>query len=200
MRKLAYTVLTGLVGAVFLHLAIIFLIPVLAGGRTYAALAPIAGETADALVFAPPRLSGETPSDPAETPLPTVSGNDPFFASRVCAFDLSAGSFRVTSDDAPNFFSVAVLDDRDRVVFSLVDRLALDNRVDLEVLAKAEEGRRRQRQQAGLADPGEALPVFAARDQGLVVVRAFVPDATYAESVDAFLRGITCETIAFGAS
>jgi uncharacterized membrane protein len=192
MLRIAYAVLTGLAGAVFIHLVIIFLIPIVAGGRTYAALATVAAESGTAFVLPAGRVDPDGGSVASE-----IVGGDPLFATRVCAFDLSAGSFRVRSASAPEFFSLSVLNNRDQVVFSLVDRLAFANRIDLEILAKSEEGRYRLRQRAELANPGDALPVFVDGQQGLVVVRAFVPDATYSRFVTAFLSEMTCETIAF---
>jgi uncharacterized membrane protein len=184
MFRLVHAVIAGLVGAAFLHLLIVLLLPIVVGGRSHASLNSLASATGEPFV-----LSAEAARQAG------FVGIDPAFATRICPFDLSSGSFRVQSVGKVPFFSIAVLDEADTIAFSIVDRLSFSRAIDLEIFHRSEERRYRLRADTGLNENANTLPVFMEAFRGVVLVRAFQPDDSHALQVERFLKGLRCESL-----
>lgn len=185
MARFAYPAVLGLVGALLVHLLIVFMMPAVMGGRAHSALT----------------AADEGPGKPLVIGVDLAQGLgfrsfDPLFRVRVCPFDLADGSFAVRSNGGVPFFSAAVVDQTDTVAFSLTDRLSFERRIDMEILPRSEERRYRLREEAGGQTQSDTLPVFVDTPAGHVVIRAFIPDASFSAMVDDFLAGIQCETLA----
>ena len=180
MRSVAYAFLVGVVGAVVMHLLVVFLIPLLGGGRVYAALQDAASaEGPLVLTDAQARKAG-------------IVGGDPGFMTRVCFFDLDRGLLRVRSSGAVPFWSVAVLNTRDEVAFSLADRLAVRDRLDM-IVVKANGSATNV--SSTIDGAAEAVQVTVPQSIGYVLIRAFVPDPSQAEAVREFLQAVSCSSV-----
>jgi uncharacterized membrane protein len=178
MTRAIHILALGIVGAAIVHIAILVLLPVLSERDAWARLAA-EGD------FLKPIMLGS--SDGASS----VPLADPFLEGGACRFDLHHhGVLHVTAGGGAPFWSVSVYDRRGYNLYSFNDRTAAGGRLDLAVATSAQ-----------LTDLRRELPDALARSifvevenpQGIVVVRAFRPDATYEPVVAKFLESIACE-------
>lgn len=182
MYRILHILLLGLFGAVIVHIAILFLLPVYSERDVWLALS----EKAD--LYATVRLD-QGRSDPgrSEPGLPRI--DNPFFRAAVCRFDLEDGMARITTEGRVPFWSLSVYDRDGLNVFSLNDRSAEQAKLDVVVLDPAQMLQLRK----GLpGDLEHAVLVQADVTEGMVLVRAFTPDESWQRSVDAFLSGLRC--------
>jgi uncharacterized membrane protein len=108
--------LTGIV-----HICTIFLIPFLAESDGWSRLSAVAGD--DSFVEAP-----------ATGPETTVQGLDPLFLTGACRIRLDDAPATIAVEARDRFWSVALLDPRGTIIFSLNDRTALAGRLDMMVV------------------------------------------------------------------
>jgi uncharacterized membrane protein len=182
MRSIAYALLVGLVGAIVAHIAVVFLVPHITGGRAHQTLQSLF--TTDKPIV----LSA------GEAAAAGLVGADPAMRMRICLFDFSDGGLLVQSEDTTPFFTLSILNDRDQIAFSAVDRLMDRGLINLEILPATERLRRAQ------SDPqadNAAVPIFVEAERGYVVIRAFSGDDSTDSGVDTFLSKISCDVEAF---
>ncbi len=177
MNRLWHALLLGLFGAGIVHIAILMLLPhyterdawsMLSQRSDYYAMTEIGG-------------SGAT------TPL--VRSVDPLFAAVACRFDLADGVVHVAGDGTVPFWSMSVYDRNGQNIYSFNDRTAPDGMVDFVVLTPVQTIEVRKTLPESFVD---AVFVEADLAEGIVVVRAFVPDPTWRTAIDRFLSGISC--------
>lgn len=178
MLRLAYTLLAGLVGAGIVHIAVLMMLPQFSEGDAWSRLSMQAGPfrivQADSLVDASA----------------IVAPGDPLFMAALCRFDLSQGMAHVRAIGRVPFWSVSVYDRGGQNVYSLNDRASQDGTLDLVVL-----------QQAQMIEVRKFLPedmeqsifVETPVEEGIVALRAFVPDATWRPRIAAWLSGLSCD-------
>ena len=118
-------------------------------------------------------------------PLPE---DDPFLRSVVCRFDLTE-PVRVYADGSVPMWSASVIGADGANAYSVNDRVALGDTLDLVVLRTAEVSEWRD----VLSDDIELVPLSS--DGGMAVLRAFVPDATWEPTVTRFLESATCAPV-----
>jgi uncharacterized membrane protein len=176
MARLVYAVLLGLVGAAIVHIAILLLLPVLSERDAWSRLAAVGN------------LFQVVPLAPAGGPA-TVVLADPFIEARACRFDLDAGIAHVTAGAGAPFWSVSIYDRRGYNVYSFNDRTVAGGVLDLAIVSPAQMIELRKELPDGLA---RSILVEMARPLGIVVVRAFRPDPTFAPIVGGFLDSIGC--------
>jgi uncharacterized membrane protein len=179
MFKLGYAVLLAVCGAVLVHIAIIFLIPRLGDTKMLTQLETLA-QTRDPLIF-----SG------AEAPQ-ALPGLNPFFRYRVCFYDLEEGTFQLMSTGDVPFFSASLLSRNGDVLFSITDRQTINRTLNIEVRPSAEQQRLSQTPEETSAVSG-TVPVYVQQSRGLVVVRAFVPDKSWDDIANEFLKNVICQ-------
>lgn len=180
MVKLIYCLLLALVGAILVHIAIIFLIPRFDQPQTTKQL-ELLGQSLDPLV-----IKGEAVN-------PVLSGLNPFFRYRVCLYDLDNGAFQLISTGDVPFFSATLVSENGDVLYSITDRQTIDRTLNVEVRPASEQ----QRLSKSVSDNTAAtdvVPVFVASPKGYAIVRAFVPDQSWTEIADTFLSEIVCQT------
>jgi uncharacterized membrane protein len=112
----ATALLTGIV-----HICTILLIPFLAESDGWSRLSAVAGD--DRFVEAP-----------AAGPEATVQGLDPLFVTGACRIRLDDAPAAVAVEARDRFWSLALLDPRGTIIFSLNDRTALAGRLDMMVV------------------------------------------------------------------
>mgnify|MGYP000898904642 CR=1 FL=1 len=177
MSRLAYAVLVGLVGAGIVHISILFLLPQFTERDAWSQLSAVS----DFYTVTP--ISGTA----ATTPL--VRSLDPLFSAVACRFDLADGPVHVQSPGRVPFWSMSVYDRNGLNIFSFNDRTTVDGRVNFVVLTPVQTIEVRKQLPEEFIN---SVFVEADIDQGIVVVRAFVPDQTWRSAVADFLGSIAC--------
>jgi len=179
MARLLYAVLVGLVGAGIVHIAIVFLIPFYSERDSWA-LVSEAGPP-----YLVHRLDRAGPAGKA------LANADPMFEVAACRFDLEDGSVHLFSPGHVPYWSLSVFDRRGQNVFSVSDRTATGGILDV-VVAKPLQ----------LIELRKAMPanyenaVFVETDisEGMVILRSFVPDPSWRQTVERHISAARCET------
>lgn len=179
MIRLLYAVVLGLVGAGIVHIAILFMLPSFSERAVWTVLSG----HADPYRFI--RL------DPADGQ-PLIRTLDPLFDAVACRFDLTDGVLHVAGDGSVPFWSMSIYDRMGNNIFSVSDRsTASPGRTDIVVATPAQlVGLRNQLPEAVEG----TVFVEADIDEGLAVVRAFVPDESWQPAVDRYLDGLVCSS------
>jgi len=175
LKRLIYAGLLGLVGAGIVHIAILLLLPSFSERDAWSKLA------AAAPLYTPVR-AGAGAVDLLQSP-------DPLFEAAACRFDLADGVARLTARGLVPYWSVSVYDRDGDNVYSLNDRTATADGLDLVI---ATPGEMTSLRKSLPAEFRSSVFVEVPIDDGMVVVRSFVPDDSFRPGVSAFLGGLTC--------
>lgn len=177
MLRVLYAVVIGLFGAAIVHIVILMMLPQFSDRDAWSRLAMSADLYRIVRIDA---AAGETP---------IVKSIDPLFYAAACRFDLSEGIVHVQSPGNSPFWSVSVYDREGQNIYSFNDRTAESRALDFVVLTSAQMIELRKALPEDLA---KSIFVEAALNEGIVVVRGFVPDQSWRQSVAGFLDGIAC--------
>ena len=178
MLRTVYTLILGLVGAGIVHIAIIMMLPMFSERDAWSRLAE-AGE-----------LYAVVPLDAGQKGAPVVARSvDPLFEARACRFDLQDGLLHVGAVGSVPFWSVSIYDRGGQNIYSFNDRTSSKGSLDFVVVTPLQ-----------MVEIRKDLPpefeqsvfVEADLDEGIVVVRGFVPDASQRPTVSGYLDAITC--------
>jgi uncharacterized membrane protein len=177
MARLLAALLVGLIGAGIVHIAVLLLLPHMAERNAWSRLSALA-EVGD--VVRVDHIRGDRP---------IIALPDPGFMAAACRFDLHDGLLQVDSPVAVPFWSASIYDRNGINIFSLNDRSTIDRALDFAVLTpdQAIEARRDFPELAGRS-------IFAEVEarEGIVLVRAFVPDPSWSEIVARFFAQMRC--------
>jgi len=177
MSRPVYALLLGLVGAGIVHISILFLLPHFTERDAWSQLSQVSD------FYTPTSITGTT----STTPL--IRSVDPLFAAVACRFDLGDGVVHVQAPGRVPFWSMSVYDRNGQNIFSFNDRTSADGTVNFVVLTPE------QTIQVRRQLPEEFVnSVFVETDigEGIVLVRAFVPDQTWRAAIADFLSGVSC--------
>jgi uncharacterized membrane protein len=177
VRRTLLFALGGLLVGGIIHVAIVFLVPTLAGKDAWAAMGRL-GPDGQFHVVPMPEAGAEA-----------IPDLDPRMMDAVCRFSLAGGPVRVSANLPDEFWSVAIFDRRGRNVYSLNDRAAERAHLDLAILTPVQMAQMRQNPPASLES---AIVLEQPLDLGFVVIRAFVPDDSMLPTVTAALAGADC--------
>ncbi|MGF7007414.1 DUF1254 domain-containing protein [Aminobacter sp. BE322] len=178
MRKLLHALAVGIVGAGIAHIVILLLVPSFSERDAWSRLAMVAG----------PNKVVRLDADIGGTPV--VKALDPSFFEAACRFDLSEGVVRIDNAGKVPYWSASVYDRGGENIYSFNDRTATDGSLDFVVVTPAQMIELRK----DLPQEFEkSIFVETPIDEGIVVVRAFVPDESWKPTVSRFLDGINCE-------
>jgi uncharacterized membrane protein len=114
---------------------------------------------------------------------------DPLFYVAACRFDLEEGYAHITAPGRVPYWSVSVYDRSGQNIYSFNDRTATSGQLDFVVLTPPQ-----------MIDVRKELPealvssvfVEADIDQGIALVRVFVPDASWAPQMTRYIDGLIC--------
>ena len=120
---------------------------------------------------------------------PVVKSVDPLFEAAACRFDLGEGMVRIKASGRVPFWSVSVYDRNGHNVYSFNDRNAGKRSLDAVVLTPAQMVAVRKDLPEDLAG---SVFVETATDEGIAVVRAFVPDESWRPAVRDFFSQASC--------
>lgn len=175
--RIGYAVLMGLLGAAILHIVILLLLPQISSRNAWSRMA----ESAD--LYQPMQLRGSLPAAARD------GNRDPLFRSIACRFDLTDGLLRIQASGSVPFWSASVYDRTGNNIYSFNDRSARDKALDVVVLTPAQMLEVRKEVPEDL---GQSIFVETQSEEGIAVVRAFVPDESWGPSVEAFLESLRC--------
>lgn len=185
MGRLLLAVLTGLVGAAIVHIAVIFAIPNQSRSDAWSRLERL-GALFATVPVAPLPPAGVDSTLPPGT---TFSFVDPAFLTVACRFSTETGPVRLAAGERTPFWSASISGRNGDNLYSISERAALDGRLDLTV------GTRDQLDLArveGTASVPTAIPVEFTAEEGILVVRALVAEESQRPFVDRFLRSLSC--------
>ncbi|PSJ61353.1 DUF1254 domain-containing protein [Pseudaminobacter soli (ex Li et al. 2025)] len=177
MLRLAHAILIGLVGAGIIHIVVLLLVPQFTEQDAWSRLAMSSS------LYKVTRLDAESGGSPI------VKSVDPLFFAAACRFDLSDGVLQVSAKGYTPFWSVSVYNRAGENIYSFNDHTLPDGNIDFIVLTPAQLVDLRKEMPEGLE---KSIYVESAANQGIVVVRSFVPDDSWKKSVADFLKGVTC--------
>jgi len=178
MRRLLYAVAVGLVGAGIVHIVVLLLLPDFSERDAWSRLEN-RGE-----LYRMIRIDGT----PAAAEVIHRSA-DPLFYVAACRFDLEEGYAHITAPGRVPYWSVSVYDRSGQNIYSFNDRTATSGQLDFVVLTPPQ-----------MIDVRKELPealvssvfVEADIDQGIALVRVFVPDASWAPQMTRYIDGLIC--------
>lgn len=182
MRKLLYATLLGLFGAGIVHIAVLLLVPDFSERDAWSRLAMASD------LYRMTRFDAEAGGPPV------VKSVDPLFFAAACRFDLTEGMVQVTAPGRVPFWSVSVYDRNGHNVYSFNDHTATDGKLDTVVLTPAQMIEVRKELPEDFAG---SIFVEAPIDEGIIVLRAFVPDESWKPTVTRFLSDATCDLESF---
>ncbi len=177
MRKLLYAVLLGLVGAGIVHILVLMMVPELSERDAWSRLSMASD------------LYRMTPLEAESGGQPVVKSVDPLFLAAACRFDLNDGIVHVQAEGKVPFWSVSVYDRNGHNIYSFNDHSAASATLDTVVLTPAQmlEVRRQLPD-----DLDGSIFVETPIGEGIVVLRAFVPDESWRPAVSRFLEQSSC--------
>lgn len=174
--SLAYALLLGLVGAGIVHIVVLMLVPEFAERNASARFATVSG------------LNQVTRIDSAGA-VPTLGAPDPAFQMAACRFDLSQGPVHVAAPGKAPFWSASVYDSGGRNLYSLNDRSGAGEVLDFVVLTPEQMIGFRQDLPETFS---QSVFVEVPAEDGMLVVRAFAPDASWKPAVSEFFGRMAC--------
>ncbi len=172
----AYLLLLGLVLAGVVHIAIVLLIPQYGTRDAWAYLSSRTD------LFAFTRLdSAETGSSLAEV--------DPFFTYGVCRFNLDEAGLEMSGPATQTFWTASVFDEDGAVIYSLNNRTAINNKLDLLILNPLQTLELRETERQSLET---SVVIEASISKGFVMIRVLQPDETWEPNSKDFFGGVNC--------
>lgn len=178
MLRLLHALLLGLLGAGIVHIVVLLLVPAYSERDAWSQLAASTG------LYQPARLD----AGPGMTPI--VKSVDPLFDAAACRFDLSDGILHINAKGQTPFWSVSVYNRAGENIYSFNDHTLPDGKVDFIVLTPAQMIELRKEIPEGIEN---MIYVESSAEQGIVVLRSFVPDDSWKKSVSDFLGSISCK-------
>lgn len=177
--RLVYAIFVGIFGAAIVHIVVLFLVPNYSNQDAWTEIAENAG------------MFDFTNLKPGGTLDTVLKRSDPLFISAACRFELSSGFVHVHAEGKVAYWSAAIFNRKGQNIYSFNDRTAHRETLDLVVANPIQ-----------MVELRKDLPeefagsVFVETDmeQGMVVVRVFVPDQSWAELAQGFLDGAECRT------
>jgi uncharacterized membrane protein len=176
MLKILFATLAGLIGAALLHLVIVLSLPHFSNRDAYTRV----------VAEGPPHrfhLLQETREKAA------LGSGDPFMRVAVCSFDLETLPVRLAAFGAVPFWSVAVFDSASNEIFSMNDRTSAQGVLDILVATPVQLAAIRKAQPPALT---QSILVQSAQSEGYVVLRTMVPQPSFGEEAERFLRDAKC--------
>lgn len=171
-----YIIVCSIVFAGIVHITSVFLIPKL-GSKDAARQIAKFGPTEEFLLLDENDEIG-------------ISDRDPFFLMAVCKFDLSSQGLQVSAPVSPMFWTASVLDEFGRVTYSLSDRSAIRNQLQLLVLNPVQIADIRQSKPI---ETESAIVVEMETQKGFVLLRVLQPDESWKDEANGFIQSATCD-------
>ncbi|WP_274424889.1 DUF1254 domain-containing protein [Chelativorans sp. YIM 93263] len=177
MYRLLFAIALGLVGAGIVHILILFMLPVHSVQDAWSRISPVAAP------FETVQLSESPSADNLPAP------DNPFLEAAACRFDLSDGAVRVQAEGQMPFWSLSIFNRMGNNVFSINDDASHERALDF-VLTATDDGQQAREIANDLLE--ESIVVEGVPEEGIALVRVFVPDETWSNLARDFLRSLDC--------
>lgn len=177
MGRLLHASLLGLIGAGIVHIAILFLLPAISEKDAWSRLAEAGG------LFKVVPISAQA-GDQRFLRL-----TDPYFEAVACRFDLTEGLAHIHASGSIPYWSISVYDRSGQNIYSFNDHSTAAGDLDLLVLTPVQMMELRKELPKEFQ---ESVFVETPIEEGIVVVRGFLPDPSWKPPVDAYMEGVTC--------
>lgn len=182
MRSVLYSTGAGLVGAILLHIIVILAAPSFSGLDAFS------------------RVLDEGPANSFHSlsiarDKAGIATDIPFLKETVCAFDVTDGPASFFAEGRVPLWSAVIYDEDSNEVFSMNDRTAVGDALDLIAGSTAQLAAIRR-----AADPAtaRAFLIEMPATRGFAVLRAFYPETSMAADAEAFIASATCEPMGNG--
>lgn len=182
IRSLIFSLLIGLVGAALLHVIIVLALPSWSGRDAFTKVENL-GESS---IFFP--IANERNAS-------GLANDDPHIRSAVCRYDLTDAPIRILADGRVPLWTVAIFNSSSDEIFSMNDRSAIGDGLDL-IVATPVEMLQLKRNLSNELD--QSVLVESDDADGFVVLRAIVPEQSDEPAARSFLTGASCQQIVFG--
>ncbi len=176
-----YLIIMGLILAGLVHISIVLLIPKYG---TKDAWAFLSGRTD---LFSFTRLKPEETGS-------AIAEVDPFFTYGVCRFDLNEAPLKMLGPLTSTFWSASVFDDDGTVIYSLNNRTAINNKLDLLIVNPLQTLELRESQPVEIET---SVVIEANIEKGFVIIRVLQPDESWTTGSDEFFSQIECQRYEF---
>jgi uncharacterized membrane protein len=177
MAKLFRALLVGLVGAGLVHIAVVLLVPYYSDRNAWSRISAYGEDW---------RFHRVTPQAvPGTVPLAL----DPLFRATACRFDIKDLPAHITGIGTTPYWSVSVYNRQGENLYSINDRTAIADQLDLVIATPLQMIELNKTKPAAAAN---SVLIEADLTEGFVVIRSFVPDASWEEQVDGFLKSASC--------
>lgn len=179
MARIFRLILLGIIGAAIVHIAVLFLVPFYSDKNAWSRI--------------------ETGSEPyrfqrLDHKTGPVSDSDPLIQEATCRFDLADGPVHITTDANVPYWSLSIYAPNGDNLYSLNDSVSNERKLDL-ILADPigmaslrSDGIRSDGSQAD----ARSILIEQNIGEGVAVLRAFVPDATWNRQVQRFFAQARC--------
>ncbi|WP_039760321.1 DUF1254 domain-containing protein [Bartonella queenslandensis] len=174
MTRFIHTALLAIIGAIIVHICVLFLIPTWAQNNIWTTLKKSG---------APYQFVDLTPDNPIQ------QSADPLFLLKVCRFNLENGPVHLKALKTRQFWSLAAYTHNGIIFYSLNDRTVPDATLDLII------GKPIQIIELKKSTPKKnANSVLVAKNlnEGFVILRVFAPSSLAKKESEAFLSSATC--------
>ena len=189
MGRLILALMIGVVGAGLVHIAVIFTMPDVARRNGWSRLAEL-GKPDELVRVAALDSQPDSVLASADAPAGDFAFVDPAFETAGCRFSLADGPVRMHAlRKDPAFWSASIYNRRGDNLYSINDRSAVDNALDLLVGTKEQ-----LLDKAAVEDaPETQIPVEVELSEGYMTIRVLVDEESKRPSVDAFVASMKCE-------
>jgi len=185
--KFCYYLLFTCLGALIVHICVIFLIP------SYFSQS-IVGKL-ETLQMA---QEGEGQFITLEREDPVLARLDPAFRIGVCYFDLSEGPVHLTARGDVPFWSLSLYGDDGSNLYSINSRVMPSDQLDLVIgnplqimTYKQEDASQRQ----GVQEGEDNVTITQVIERGFVILRSYIPSRDWQPLVEDFLSSARCSRI-----
>lgn len=170
-----YLIVCGCVLAAIIHITAVLMIPALG-----------AKDAARQIIRSSPELSFKRLDETSAIKIATA---DPFFQTAVCRFKLDDGGIFISGDKIPAFWSAAVYNARGQVLYSLNDRTAIGNKLQILIVSPVQMAALRQLQPDEIET---SIIVETSAQDGFVLLRSLVREDSLATESNAFINSARC--------
>jgi len=177
MLRVLLALVTGIVGALLLHIIIVLSVPHFTTRDAYSRV--LAEGDANRFVMLGPKPDAVG-----------LANGDPTLRVAVCSFSVTEGPVQVTSSGQVPFWSMVVYDNGSNEVFSMIDRTSVAGEPDVVIATPAQLNSLRKNLPE---DAAQSILVEMPSDNGFVVLRTWVPLPSLEEAAKGFLSDADCD-------
>lgn len=174
MAKLLRLLLLGLIGAAIVHIAVLLLVPLYSSKNAWSHLEAL-GEP----------YHFDMLSDKSGL----ISDQDPLIEQAACRFDLTDGPVHITAEGNLPFWSLSIYAPNGDNLYSLNDNVSNDRQLDLIIADPLGVAALRSE---GVQNDGRSILIELNIGEGAVLLRGFVPDASWRQQAQNFFSQATC--------